>query len=113
MNVFEKELKILAGPEGDWVMTLVNSLKAEEYRPGGEDAPLQGYRITGFEPECPLNEIGLERQDVILGLVDQAVTDPEQGLELLRDALKQTEMKLRVTRLGRPLYITLKLNRFE
>ncbi|MBN1916393.1 MAG: PDZ domain-containing protein [Verrucomicrobia bacterium] len=113
MIVFEKELKILAGPEGDWVMTLVNSVEAEQYRPGAEDAPLQGYRVLAFKPESPLNELGLERQDVIIGLGGKPITDPDHGLEMLREALAGNEIKLHVTRSGRDRYIQIKLNRFE
>jgi hypothetical protein len=114
MKVFESELKILAGPDGDWAMTLVNSVRTEPYRPGGEDAPLQGYRVLEFKPECPLDEIGIERQDVIVGLGGNPIPeDADEALRMLREALEGNEIKLQVTRSSKPLYIQVKLNRFE
>jgi hypothetical protein len=114
MNVFEKELKILAGPDGDWVLRLANTIKTEPYRPGAENAPFQGYKVLEIGPASPLDEIGLQRQDVIVGLADKPVPeDREEGLEMLREALQGTEIKLHVTRSGKPLYIQIRLNRFE
>jgi hypothetical protein len=109
---FEAECEKLAGEDGDWVDMLINTVEAEPYKPGGEDAPLQGYKVLSFKAESPLDELGVEPQDVIVGLVNKPITDAAQGRELLREALSQDEVRLNISRLGRPVFITVRLVRF-
>ena len=113
LNKFEDEFKKLAVPEGDWVEALISTVKAEPYRLGGEDAPLGGYKVIGFGPNSPLDELGVKLQDVIVGVAPkEPITDKAQGLALLREALTRDEVRLHIDRLGRAVYITIELNRF-
>ncbi len=117
MNKLEDEFKKLAGPEGDWVEVLIATVHVEPYRPGGEAAPLRGYKVIGFEPESPLDELGVKLQDVIVGVGKprapvQPITDEAQGLALLREALEWDEIRLQLDRLGVGVYITIELSRF-
>jgi hypothetical protein len=117
MKRFEEEFKKLAGPEGDWIDALRTSVHVEEYRPGGGTAPLRGYKVIGFEPESPLDDLGVELQDVIVAVGKrnapmQPVTGEAQGLALLREALEWDEVRLQLDRLGIATYITIELRRF-
>jgi uncharacterized protein YggL (DUF469 family) len=108
---FEDECKKLAGEDSDWVQMLIDTVEAEEYRPGGEDAALQGYKVLSFEPESPLDELGVEPQDIIVGLAAKPIQDEQQGRALLREALGQSQVLVHINRLGRSIIITVKLIR--
>ncbi len=112
MVKFVAECKELAGEDGDWIEMLINTVKAEPYRPGGQDAPLQGYKVLNFKPDSPLDELGVERQDIIVGLVKEPITGETQARGLLTEALEQDEVRLHINRLGKPVYIVIKLSRF-
>lgn len=109
---FEAECKKLAGEGGDWVEALIGTVKAEPYRPSGEAGPLRGYKVLEFGPESPLDELGVELQDVIVGLVNKPIMDEAQGRELLREVLGEDEVRLNVSRLGKPVYIRIELKRY-
>ncbi len=117
MKRIEDEFRKLAGPEGDWVEALIATVHVEPFRPGGESAPLRGYKVIGFEPESPLDDLGVGLQDVIVGVGKrnapmQPVTGEAQGLALLREALEWDEVRLQLDRLGVGVYITIELSRF-
>jgi len=112
MVAFEAECKKLAGEGGDWVEMLIGTVKTEPYMPQGEGGTLQGFKVLSFTPRSPLDDLGVERQDIIVGLVKKPITSETQARELLREALGADEVRLHVNRLGKPVYIVIKLNRF-
>jgi len=115
---FEAECKKLAGEEGDWVEALIGTVKAEPYKPSGEAGPLQGYKVLEFGPESPLDELGVELQDVLVGFTaahkTKKIADEAQGQghALLKEALEQDAIGLDVRRLGRPVRIHIELKRY-
>ncbi len=112
MTAFVAECEEIAGPDGDWVEALINTVKTEPYMPSGEAGGLQGYRVVSFGRRSPLNDLGILKQDIILGLVKKPITSETQARELLAEALEQDVVSLVVNRLGKTTYIVIKLNRF-
>jgi hypothetical protein len=112
MNRFEAEFQKLAGEGGDWVEALIKTVEAEPYKPGGADAPLRGYKVLAFRPNSPLDEFGVEPQDVIVGLVREPITSEAHARELLREALQRDEVTLHINRLGNAVYFNISLKRF-
>jgi len=112
MTAFVAECEEIAGPDGDWVEALINTVKTEPYMPSGEAGGLQGYRVLSFGRQSPLNDLGILKQDIILGLVKKPITSEAQARELLAEALEQDVVSLVVNRLGKTTYIVIKLNRF-
>jgi len=108
----EAEFKMLAGEEGDWIETLIGTVKAEPYMVNEESGKLQGYKVLEFGPKCPLDELGVELQDVIVGLVQKQITDEAQGRAMLKEALESDEFRMHVSRLGKPVYIAVELKRY-
>jgi len=108
----ETEFKMLAGEEGDWIETLIGTVKAEPYMLDEETGKLQGYKVLEFGPKSPLDELGVELQDVIVGLVQRAVTDEADGRALLKEVLESDEFRMHVSRLGKPIYIGVELKRY-
>jgi hypothetical protein len=107
---FEAECKAMAGDGGDWVEALINTVKAEPYvGPGGS---LQGYKVLSFTPRSPVDDLGVERQDIIMGLVKKPISSESQARDLLREALASDEVRLHVSRLGKPVYLVIQLKRF-
>jgi hypothetical protein len=117
LNKLEEEFEKLAGSEGDWVEVLMSTVQVEPYRPGGETAPLRGYKVIGFGPNSPLDDLGVELQDVIVAVGQRnappkPITGEAQGVALLREALTWDDVRLQLDRLGVGVYITIELNRF-
>jgi hypothetical protein len=110
MNPFEAECQAIAGEGGDWVEALINTVKAEPVV--GADGSFQGYKVLSFTPRSPVDDLGIERQDIITGLVRKPISSESQAREMLREALASDEVQLSVSRLGKPVYIVIQLKRF-
>ena len=111
MTAFVAECEEIAGPDGDWVEALINTVKAEPYMPSGEGG-LRGYKVVSFTAQSPLDDLGILKQDILVGLVKKPITSKAQARELLAEALEQDVVSLVINRLGKTTYIVIKLNRF-
>lgn len=111
MTAFVAECEEIAGPDGDWVEALINTVKTEPYMPSGEGG-LRGYKVVSFTAQSPLDDLGILKQDILVGLVKKPITSKAQARELLAEALEQDVVSLVVNRLGKTTYIVIKLNRF-
>jgi len=109
MKKFVAEFEKLAGEDGDWVEALIKTVKAE---PQGDPNALEGLKVLSFAAESPLDELGVQPQDILVGFVKEPITSAAQGRDLLRKALDKDEVRLHVNRLGKPVYIMIKLSRF-
>jgi hypothetical protein len=76
-------------------------------------SPGQGIRIANVHRGGPADEAGLERDDIIIGLEGEDVTDLDEFIENVRALDVGTEVSLEVIHLGERKTAKLKLEVFE
>jgi hypothetical protein len=76
-------------------------------------SPDQGIRIENVHRGGPADEAGLERDDIIIGLQGEDVTDLEEFIEDVRALDVGTEISLEIIHLGERKPAKLKLDVFE
>ena len=76
-------------------------------------SPGQGIRIGNVHRGGPADEAGLERDDIIIGLQGQDVTDLQEFIENVRAFSVGTEVSLEIIHLGERKNAKLKLEVFE
>lgn len=115
MNEFEKECGTMAG-DADWIDYLVSTVKAEAYRPSDEDADaLGGYKIVSFTPESPLDDFGLQVNDIIVAVNRDEITGRSQARQMLRRILTDPvggKFEIRFERATRNRNVVIELQRF-
>ena len=68
----------------------------------------QGALVQSVLPEGPAEKAGLRRGDLVIGVRDQAVLDPQQLLEVVDAAPIGDPLPLKLLRNGRELTLSVK-----
>lgn len=77
--------------------------------PNFRDGRAAGYRIVKIRGNSPLKLLGLERNDVIVGVDGQPI-DPKVALDLLQRVGELDQLQLQLERAGEPLELTYELD---
>lgn len=88
----EYRQKLVTDPQ-----SVMNTVRAEPYRQGGE---LKGYRIFPGKDKELFNQIGLQPGDVVVAINGIALDSPLKGLEVMQNVTDATEVNMEVIRNG-------------
>lgn len=87
---------------GDAIANLDDLGKGLHVAPNFKDGKAAGYRLLKFRKDSPLSLLGLERNDVIVG-VDGKPVDPTVALDLVQRIDELDRLEVQVQRGGEPL----------